>query len=133
MLENVSVIIENKEGKILILKRSSNEKWYPEKWCVVAEKIKEGETPDKCLERGLFEETQIKNYKEIEKKESYLFEDSNFKRIIYPYRCKIDNNNIKLNHEHSEYRWMTLDELLILDIAKPVKSHLKLFYNINDA
>jgi len=133
MIKNISAVIEDKKGKILLLKRNSNEKWYPKKWCIVAEKMKENETPDECFKRGLIEETGIKLCKKIERierRESYLFEDGDFKRIIYPYRCKIDNNDIKLNHEHSDYKWVALEELSSLDIAKPVKSTLKSFYEI---
>ncbi|MDD5551627.1 MAG: NUDIX domain-containing protein [Candidatus Pacebacteria bacterium] len=130
MIKNISAVIEDKKGKILLLKRNSNEKWYPKKWCIVAEKMKENETPDKCFKRGLIEEIGIEDCKEIEKKEPYLFEDGDFKRIIYPYRCKIDNNDIKINYEHSDYKWVTLEELFSLDIAKPVKSALESFYEI---
>lgn len=130
MIKNILAVIKNKEGKVLLLKRNSNEKWYPKKWCVLAEKLKENETPDECLERGLIEETGIKNCKEIERKKSYLFEDGDFKRIIYPYYCKIENSDIKLNHEHSEYKWVTLEELFSLDFAKPVKGALESFYKI---
>lgn len=130
MIKNISAVIENKKGKILLLKRNPNEKWYPQKWCIVAEKMKENETPDECFKRGLTEETGIKYCEKIERKKSYLFEDGDFKRIIYPYRCKINNNNIKLNHEHSDYKWVSLKELFCLDIAKPVKSVLESFYEI---
>lgn len=133
MIKNISAVIEDKEGKILLLKRNPNEKWYPKKWCIVAEKIKENEISDECFKRGLIEETGINNCKDIERKKSYLFEDGDFKRIIYPYRCKIDNNNIKLNQEHSDYKWVTLEELFSFDIAKPVKSSLESFYKIDHA
>ncbi len=130
MTENVSIIIENKKGKILVLKRSSYEKWYPGKWCILAEKIKEGETPDECFKRGLREEIGVENWENAEKKNCFFFQDGDFKRKIYPCRCVIENEDIKLNHEHSEYKWVTLEELLKLDIAKPVKKHLQLFYQL---
>ncbi len=130
MIKNVSVIVENENGKILVLKRSFYEKWYPGKWCILAEKIKEGETPFECFKRGMKEEIGIEGWKNLEKKDWFFFQDGDFKRKIYPWRCVIESENIQLNHEHSEYKWVTLEELLKLDIAKPVKNHLQLFYQI---
>jgi len=130
MIENIVIIIENKKGEILLLKRSAYEKWYPKKWCFVAEKLKKGEMPDECFKRGIFEETGIKDCQKIEKKDSYIVKDGKFKRKIYPYRCKINYNKIKINHEHSDYKWVTIDKIFALDIARPIESQLKIFYGI---
>ena len=53
---NVTAAIIERNGKILIAKRSSNSS-LPNKWEFPGGKIDEGETPEECLTRELKEET----------------------------------------------------------------------------
>jgi 8-oxo-dGTP diphosphatase len=54
----VTAAILRKEGKILIAKRQSGDA-FEGKWEFPGGKIEEGETPEQCLRRELFEEFGI--------------------------------------------------------------------------
>ena len=55
---NVTAAIIERYGKFLIAKRSSKIS-LPNKWEFPGGKVKEGETPEECLQRELLEEFEI--------------------------------------------------------------------------
>ncbi|PIU01891.1 hypothetical protein COT68_00770 [bacterium (Candidatus Torokbacteria) CG09_land_8_20_14_0_10_42_11] len=113
MTKTVSIIITNHQDQILLLKRSPDKKWYPNKWDIISDKIKNGEDPVKCFERELWEEIGIKNYEKIENKPPYIYQEGKRKWLVHPYLCKVNNEKVKLNQEHCEYKWMDLREALV--------------------
>ncbi|MCK9187270.1 MAG: NUDIX domain-containing protein [Candidatus Colwellbacteria bacterium] len=132
MIKTVSIVVTNKEGKILALKRSENKTWYPKMWDIISGKIKESESPDECFNREIFEEINISIFKNIEKKNSYVYEENGKKWLVYPYRCTIESDDIILNREHSEYKWMTLKEIMSVEHSTPLKKELSIFYKIEN-
>jgi 8-oxo-dGTP diphosphatase len=95
--------------KFLIVKRSSTSKTYPNHWDLPGGKLEHGENPTEGLVREVKEETSLK-IKVLEPIFSYL------ETIIYPayvivYHGEILSGKIKLSHEHSEYKWVTEQEL----------------------
>jgi len=132
MIKTVSIIVINSEGKILALKRSENKTYYPKMWDIISGKIEESESPDECFNREIFEEINISSFKNIEKKNPYMYEENGKKWLVYPYRCMIESNDIILNREHSEYKWMTLKEIMSVEYAMPLKKELSIFYKIDN-
>lgn len=129
MIKTISVIALNSDNKILALKRSHNKKWYANKWDIISGTFEENETPEQCLKREIFEETNSQKFEIIESKESYIYEKDDKKWLVHPYKILI-NEEIIINHEHSEFKWVELKELLTLDFAEPLETELKHFYDI---
>jgi len=101
-----------KDGKLLIIKRSENAKVYPGHWDLPGGKLEHGETPKEGLEREVKEETNLEikigelifSYLETKKHASY----------VVVYACELLSDEIKLSKEHSEYKWATKEEILKL-------------------
>lgn len=129
MIKTISVIALNSDNKILALKRSHNKEWYANKWDIISGTFEENETPEQCLKREIFEETNSQNFEIIESKENYIYEKDGKKWLVHPFKILI-NEEIIINHEHSEFKWVELEELLELDFAEPLETELKHFYEI---
>jgi 8-oxo-dGTP diphosphatase len=107
-------VIFNREGKILILKRSNNTNWCPNCWAIVGGKIEKKENPSNALVREVWEETGIKLNKFKFKK---LIKNKDI--IEYLYLSMVDNDFVELNDEHTEYKWATIEDIKKLDNKVP--------------
>ena len=130
IIKTVSVIVRNEEGKILALKRSPDKKWYPNKWDIISGTFNETESSYECFCREILEEIGISTFELIEKRWPYIYEEKGQSWLVQPYRCTIGMETIRLNSEHSEYKWMTLQEILNSDHAAPLRTELAVFYDV---
>jgi len=129
MTKTVSIIVTNNRDEILVLKRSSDKKWYPHKWDIISGKLKNEEDPEEGFKRELKEETGIKSLEQVENKKPYIYKEKGRQWLVHPYRCKVKQEEVQLNNEHCDYQWVSLEKLLNLNLARPVKLELKPFYN----
>ena len=132
--DSVKAVIWN-DKKILILRRQ-NDQPGGGNWDCAGGCIEDGETQLDALKRETFEETGLKDIKNIKKittsrlkiPESGIDSDMNF------YRCDSDSVDVKLKPadwkgsdgkcEHTEYKWVSskeeVEHLPMLDIIKDV-------------
>ena len=117
-LISIDLIIENREGKILLGKRVNQ----PAKdyWFVPGGRIFKDETLQNAFSRTVYEELGVK----MEKKEAqfqgvyeHFYNDNVFNDdfsthyIGLAHRIKLEDI-VKTNDQHGEYRWFEKDELL---------------------
>ena len=111
---DVTAAIIERDGKFLIAKRKKG-KHLEGKWEFPGGKIEEGETPEECLCRELFEEFGIQA-----KVEEYICDsifDYGEKHIrLMGYRVKYISGNFLLN-DHDDMRWITKAEFGDFDFA----------------
>ena len=104
------VLLSQIEGeiKILLMKRVKGDFW-----CHVAGKIEENETATEAICREIYEETQIeaKNLFSADYLEQFYEPKLNIIEIIpaFVLFC-MPNQEVLLNHEHTEYKWCGLSE-----------------------
>lgn len=98
----------------LILKRNGNTNPYPNLWQVVTGRIEKFETPIETAIREVFEETglvpnKLWNLPFLASFYNYRSNEINFSPVfvfeVY------ENSKINLSQEHSEYKWIQLDEI----------------------
>ena len=111
-------IIKN-DNKFLIVLRSPNAKFFPEHWDFPGGKLEPDENPFSGIEREVIEETNLK-IKALEVIGVYELE-SEYKGEMIPHRftvysTEIVSGDIKLNHEHLEFKWADKKEILQLKI-----------------
>jgi 8-oxo-dGTP diphosphatase len=104
----IGMIIQ-RDNKFLIAKRSPNKDVGPNMWEFPSGRLSYNEDLLKAIYREGLEELSI------EVKPEQLIHAYNFMRIDKPcvvlnYLCKA-NDEPKLSDEHSEYKWVNLDEL----------------------
>lgn len=108
------------DGKALILKRSSELKFFPNNYNLPGGHVEAGEDPKDALVREFFEETGLKikvlaPYHTY----SYITDDKSKHYIEIGYFVELDDDikNLKLNEEHDSFEWITADDLLKLQIS----------------
>lgn len=107
-------VIFNNENNVLLLKRSENTDWCPNCWALVGGKIEKNELPEEGLVREVFEETKIKLNK-FKLKRILRIDDV----LEYLYLCKVNDDSVELNGEHSIYKWVDINEIKLMDNIVP--------------
>ncbi|MFN3301782.1 MAG: DUF6390 family protein [Patescibacteria group bacterium] len=125
----VHVFLKNRD-KILILKRSNLLFTYPKLWNVIGGYIEKG---DDLLERAIKEveeETKIKrrDLKFIKRAKPYKVEDKSINKIwvTYPFLFETKTDKIKIDWEHTKYRWIKPNEIKNYRTVPKLEKGLKL-------
>jgi 8-oxo-dGTP diphosphatase len=111
-------------GKVLIVKMANG------LWEFPGGGIEWGEEPEKAAIRELFEETGLRPQatKYLTMTSAIYEKNGDEKHSIYfCYLCEVGHDIVKLNEEHTEYRWMTPSELRFMKFglnAEPVLQYL---------
>jgi len=118
-LISIDLIIENKEGKILLGKRV-NEPAKGE-WFVPGGRIFKNETLDVAFKRTTSTEIGFPLKREAVKfyglyehyYENNVFNDSfSTHYIVLAHKFKVNEDDIKLNNQHERYQWFKISEIL---------------------
>lgn len=109
-------IITNKKNQILLLQRSGKTT-ASGKWALTGGALEEGETPIDGIKREIEEETKLTvsdiasfQIKTTPSKDSETI-------LIICYTCKADTEEVTLNWEHDNFKWVTKAEALELDLT----------------
>ena len=119
-------VVQNPEGKILLLRKSMDDKVYPGKWSFCAGHVQEFEAGEDCVLREILEETGL--HATIEKPAKIIeVTDSHKDRswVVACYLCKVASNGVKLCHENSDHRWVCLNEIKHFDMVPGSEKDLK--------
>lgn len=130
----VTCLLEN-NGEILILRRSEEVGTYRELWGGVAGFVEENEEPQETAVKEIKEEVGIekKDLLLVKKEDaiefSNLYGDKLYEWIVYPFLFHIkDRDKIRIDWEHTEFRWVKPSELKKYDTVPRFKEIvLKIF------
>jgi 8-oxo-dGTP pyrophosphatase MutT (NUDIX family) len=100
--------IFNDQKQILLMKNQRN------LWAIVGGHMEEGETPDEALKREVMEEASI----EIDVICPFMVTTQDDSVIITSV-AMYKSGDIKLSEEHSDYKWLDLDELEAFEPSFP--------------
>ncbi len=130
--ESFGAVLFRREGKkifYLLLYRKSHDR-YKELWDFPRGLIEKGEFEKEVVKREIMEETGItdicflegfrENIKWFYRKEGQLVN----KQATY-YLAETKNKNVKISHEHNDYRWCEYEEALKLITFDNTKNILK--------
>ncbi len=102
--------------KFLLLKRSEKVKSMKDLWAGISGIIEKNEEPLQRAKIEIFEELgikkdQMKLLKTAERMRVVSPQYKNHEWEIFPFLFEVNNPEIKLNWENSEYKWISADEL----------------------
>ena len=104
---NTSVVALFHNDKMLILKRGATAPWMPNKWSLVGGEIDDDENPKQAALRECKEEINLIPINlQYQKKIK-----TNDIGIIHYFIGDLTSNNITLDYENSEYKFITKDEI----------------------
>ena len=118
----VKILLKNKEGKYLVLLRSAIK--YPEagaKWEIAGGRIDPGTILVENLKREVVEETglMLTGEPKLIDAQDIIRPQKHIVRLTY---SGFADGEVKLSEEHTDYKWLTLEEVKNLD---PIDSFLK--------
>ena len=121
----VTSVVMNK-GKVLILKKSPKDWNYPNKWSFCSGYAKEFEAAEDTAIREIKEETGLKG-RILKKGKIFETIDNKSKKawIVVPFLCEVKSRNIKLDHENTEYRWISHKEIKKYQTVPGLEKDLK--------
>lgn len=105
--DNSVIIIVVDKNKILTVQRSKTDYWMPLHWSFPGGHIMEGESPYRAAKRELQEEVGIKATTMVQLSIKRNKEGNK----LYLFKCDNFQGDVKLNFEHSDYKWIDIDEL----------------------
>lgn len=108
----MGAVIE-KENKYLIVKRSPDRDFAPNIWEVVTGRLDEDEHPVKGIVREIMEETGLEAKVLMTLNTGFFYRGGKeFPMVFITYLCKYLSGKVKLDWEHTEFKWITLEEAL---------------------
>ena len=112
----VRVLLTDQDGKILILKRSTDSKTNPGKWELPGGKVNQNESFDHALIREVYEETNLKIA--LEHVVGASEQNLHIIRAVHIIMSgKIIEGNLKLSNEHEGYAWVLMETLPDYELA----------------
>ena len=107
------VIVVTDKNKILLIKRSKTDGWMPLHWSFPGGHIEIGEPPYKAAKRELKEETNLDG------KISYAGLRKTKTGKMYIYLCDEFKNDVQLNYEHCDHKWIEYKDIDDLEDKMP--------------
>ena len=124
------VVIHPKLKKLLLLKRSPDKKTFPNKWWVVGaypffEKVDMVQIAIREIKDELGRQGAVlKISSEITK--IIFLEGRTVELILTPVLASIESENIIINNEHTEYKWIDLLDLDKFDLAEGINDIIQI-------
>lgn len=121
-------IIVNPQGEILVIQRSSTDRYLPEYWEFPGGKMEKGESLVDCLQNEILEETGIKDL-EISTPlaffDSYVLgPESKYPGSTYVVIISVGKTNttdVQLSHEHDNFLWTRTSNISQLQLKEEDK------------
>lgn len=129
----VGALIYNDKNEIFLGK---SYKWG-ENWIIPGGHLDWGEKLVDCVKREVKEETNLKvdNIELVTIQESIFSKEFHKKKhmVFVDYCCKVENSDIKLNHEIQEYVWVNPEDALKnYQLAEATKEFIEKFIKLKN-
>jgi 8-oxo-dGTP diphosphatase len=119
----VRVLLTDQDGKILILKRSTDSKTNPGKWELPGGKVNQDESFDHALIREVYEETNLKIT--LEHVVGASEQNLHIIRAVHIIMSgKIIEGELNLSSEHEGYAWVRMETLSDYELADWLQDYL---------
>ena len=116
-----AILVVNRDGHILLLKRSPESYFAPNQWGYPGGKIEEGETALEAAVRETEEETQLRvhNVKPL----------GVFNEAVAAFYSDEFDGDVEIDFEHTDWKWVAPAEIEGYDLAPSV---LKIYERVRD-
>ncbi len=123
---SIKVVILDRVGRCLVLKRSTKSKSNTGKWDFPGGKAELGEKFDQALLREVKEETALKIT--LQHLAGGAESETPTRRVVYLImQARIKSGKVRLSDEHDDYAWVKLRNLTKVALAPQFKAFAKEF------
>jgi len=119
---NAICIIFDKDMKILLVRRSPESDWEPNKWGLVGGGVEEGEKPIEGVAREIEEEIGLEPETLIEK--FVIQRDNN--NVEHLFVGRVEDGQVNLDHESRDYGWFTPEEIKGMDTVPNLLDYIRI-------
>ncbi len=120
----VRVLLTDDDGKILIIKRSTDSKTNPGKWELPGGKVDQGESFDNALIREVYEETNLNI--SLDHVAGVCEQNLPLIRAVHIVMWgKIVDGELNISNEHEGYAWVFFDDLSDYELADWLNDFVK--------
>ena len=122
------VLVKGPSGRYLFIQRSAPSKHFALQWELPGGKMDEGEEVGECLIRETLEETGLNlNI-------SHVIGSGEGEipglRLAYMFMSgTVESEDVILSDEHDDYKWVTIEEALLLDLCPAFRTFVKTVVN----
>lgn len=109
--KSVVTCILTKGDKFLILKRSGKVGTFRGRWAGVSGYVEVGEEPIETALKEMSEEVGVDDALLLRRAESIVVRSGDTVWEIHPFLFEVANGEVATDWEHTEHRWITLEEL----------------------
>ncbi|MFH2021036.1 MAG: NUDIX hydrolase [archaeon] len=128
--EVATCLIKCSEKYLFVLR--SEEEDYPNTWCLPGGKIEDGEADHDTIIREVKEETGI-NANQVKLKDIFYVRYPDVDFIYHVFECDLEEMpEVKLNNEHSDFKWVTIKEAMKLNLILGESESLRKIFSINN-
>lgn len=128
-LVGVKAFVLNEKEEILVLQRSASAPSNPNVWDLPGGLLDYDEMPKEAIEREILEETGLEliNLK--------IHSNTVFKRLEQPtvvvlYVGEAFEADVQISDEHSDFKWVSFEEMKQIDLQPWIAEHIKRFDSI---
>jgi len=118
-----SVIFVN--GRILLLRRPDTARSFPGVWSPVAGKTEDGESVADAAAREIFEETGLRVQSPSASLDPAMVRENDVIWIVHPLLFVHDSDDVTLNKENLEYKWVLPHEIETMDTVASTASAVR--------
>jgi 8-oxo-dGTP diphosphatase len=120
----VRALITDEDGKILIIKRSSESKTNPDKWELPGGKVDQGEPFDQALIREVKEETNLNI--SLDHVVGVAEQNLTLIRAVHIIlSARVEKGELSLSSEHDGYAWVYFDALPEYELADWLRAFVR--------
>lgn len=123
-----NALIFNSDGKFLLVKRADTDEYFAGFWELPGGGVDGDETPQKSLEREVFEECGLSiTIGQPLCVHIFTLKNDTIKVTEITFLCKLQNpgQEVTLSFEHSEYKWVTKEDIERLELSDYMKALVK--------
>ncbi len=118
-------------GKLLVVKRTPERVFWPNLWEVPGGKVESGETDEDAIGREFLEETGI-NVIRIRHYHQFEYSYAGKEAVEHDFIVFADNYKVTIDpKEHTEFRWVSREELKSLEISSDMRISLEKSFDIH--
>jgi 8-oxo-dGTP diphosphatase len=112
-MKEIQKAVIKKGGKFLVVLRSPYTKHFPNHWDFPGGKLEQGESPEEGIKREILEETTLNaDIDKIIGVYEMDIENAGYKTHRFSiYSTKNVFGDVRISQEHTDFRWVTRDEL----------------------